>query len=362
LKDAETFFAHLTPKIQADLSGWYGSDAKLVGVPTFQPRDWSYFFRYVVQVSELENRAILVKVRHAENMDLSQAAVSEKMGQEAREEYETLKRLQSVFGKEKNSSLFLAIRPLALYEALNAVVMEEADLRTLRSFFRLSKMLIEGQARRTFEGYLELAGRWLRIFHDVNGSAGDGLIFEKALYETARQNLDRFKPHLNQKDKFLLGDLLDKLYEMSSGKVVPYIILHNDFNSANIFVTRDGRICSFDPHNRPGPLYIDLAKIITDVETYRIQLITNGLWVPYPRLQTFHASLLRGYFGSEAVDQSSLSLFRFLSLLEKWKDAEVRFESSTRKWKFVYSLAMPQIRRYFLYLIRNLVNEKFQGV
>src|SRR5688572_30903163 len=140
----------------------------------------------------MENQAILVKVRHSEKMNISQAAVSEKIGQEAREEYETLQRLQSLFGKEENSSLFMAIRPLALYEDLNAVVMEEADLRTLRSFFRAPKMLIEGQARQTFESYLELAGRWLRIFHifhNGNGRAGDGLIFGKPLYETARQNL-----------------------------------------------------------------------------------------------------------------------------------------------------------------------------
>jgi len=156
--------------------------------------------------------------------------------------------------------------------------------------------------------------------------------------------------------------LLDKIYRMHGGKVVPYRILHDDFNSANIFVTRDGRICSFDPHNRPGPLYVDLAKIITDVETYRIQVITNGLWVPYPRLQIFHISLLRGYFGSESVDQSALSLFRFLSLMEKWKDAEVKFESSASKWRFLYSLGTPQMRRYFLWLIHNLINEKFQGV
>ncbi|MDQ3005294.1 MAG: aminoglycoside phosphotransferase family protein [Chloroflexota bacterium] len=360
MKDADAFFAQLTPKIQADLPGWYGSGAKLVGEPTFQPRDWSYFFRYVVQVSELESRAILVKVRHTERMKLSRAIVSGKMGQEARQEYETLKRLQYVFNEEENSSLFLAIRPLALYEELNAVVMEQADLRTLRSFFRSPKMLMEGQARRAFEGYLELAGRWLRIFHDVNGSAGDGLLFDAAPYENACANLDKLKPNLSQKDQFLLGDLLDKLYKMYSDKVLPYCILHDDFNSANIFVTRDGRICSFDPHNRPGPLYIDLAKIITDVETYRAQLITNGLWVPHPRLQTFHASLLRGYFGSEAVDQSSLSLFRLLSLLEKWKEAEIKFESSSGKRKLVYSLAMPQMRKYFLHLIHKLISEKFQ--
>ena len=205
LKDADTFFAQLTPKIQADLPGWYGSEAKLAGEPTFHPRNWSFIFRYVVQVSEMESRAILVKVRHTEKMDLSQAAVNEKMGQEAREEYETLKKLQSVFSKEENSSLFLTIRPLALYEDLNAVVMEQAALRTLRSFFRSPKMLMEGQARKAFEGYLELAGRWLRIFHDSNGSAGEGPIFDESLYENARSNLDRIKPNLNQKDQFRSG-------------------------------------------------------------------------------------------------------------------------------------------------------------
>lgn len=360
MTDADTFFAQLTPKIQADLPGWYGSEAKLAGEPTFHPREWSFIFRYVVQVSEMEKKGILVKVRHAEKMDLSQAVVDEKMGKEAREEYETLKKLQSVFGKGENPSMFLSIRPLALYEDLNAVVMEQAALRTLRSLFRSPKMLIEGETRKAFEGYLELAGRWLRIFHDSNGNAGDGFLFDASLYENACANLDKIKPNLRQKDQFLLGDLLDKLYKTHGNKVVRYRILHKDFNSANIFVTRDGRICSFDPHNEPGPLYIDLAKIITDVETYRIQLITYGLWVPYLRLQTFHASLLRGYFGSEAVEQSSLSLFRFLSLLEKWKDAEVRFESSSRKRKLVYSLAMPQMRRYFLRLIYNLIGKNFR--
>ena len=359
MNDVDSFFAQLTPRIQSDLSGWYGSEAKLVGEPTFQPRDWSYFFRYVVQVSEMENRAVLVKVRHAEKMGLLQATVSEKMGQEAVEEYETLKKLQVIFSEVEDSSYFFAIRPLALYEDLNAVVMEEADLRTLRSFFNSPKMLREGEARRAFEGYLELVGRWLRIFHDSNESAGNGPTLDGTTYKNALYNLDQIKPRLSQKDWLLLGDLLDKLYQMYKGKIVPYHILHDDFNSSNIFVTGDGRICSFDPHNWPGPLYIDLAKIITDVETQRVQLITNGLWVPYTRLQTFHAALLSGYFGSEAVDHSSLSLFRFLSLLEKWKDAEIKFESASGKRKLVYSLAMPQIRRCFLRLIHSLISEKF---
>ncbi|HZJ23688.1 MAG TPA: hypothetical protein VFD54_10285, partial [Anaerolineales bacterium] len=148
MNDVDSFFAQLTPRIQSDLPGWYGSEAKLLGAPTFQPRDWSYFFRYVVQVSERESRAVLVKVRHAEKMGLLQATVSEKMGQEAVEEYETLKKLQVIFSEVEDSSYFFAIRPLALYEDLNAVVMEEADLRTLRSFFNSPKMLREGEARR----------------------------------------------------------------------------------------------------------------------------------------------------------------------------------------------------------------------
>jgi len=111
LKDVDTFFAQLTPKIQADLSGWYGGGAKLVDAPTFHTRNWSYFFRYIVQVSGTESKFILVKVRHTEKMKILQATVNEKMGQEARDEHKTLIMLQSVFSQEENSSLVFTIRP-----------------------------------------------------------------------------------------------------------------------------------------------------------------------------------------------------------------------------------------------------------
>jgi hypothetical protein len=360
--DLESFLSKLTPKIEADLAVWYGPSARLSGAPSFRPRDWSFFFRYVIQVSGTENRVVLVKIRHSEKMDLSQAAADEKMKQEARDEYASLLHLQIIFGREKNSSLFFATRPLALYENFNAVVMEEADIRMLRSFLQSPKTLVKRDARRKLAGYFEDTGRWLRIFHDSVESPGDGPVFSEAQYEDACGNLSTIEKFLDQKDRVALKRLVDQLYKLYGRKDIPYRSLHDDFSCANIFVTGDERICSFDPKNNAGCPYVDLARAIVDMETCRMQVVTKGLWIPYPRMQRLQSLLLRGYFGAEQVDYVILNLYRLLDLLEKWRDAEVKLESSTGRRRLMYSLGTFQMRGYYPLLIRRLMEEKFQDL
>lgn len=353
----DSFFSVLTPRIRADLPSWYGTDAKLVGVPKFFSRHWSFIVRYLVQVSDMDVKAILVKIKHTENMSLSEAILSQKMGQEAKDEYETLVKIQIIFSRGGNSYMFLAIRPLALYEDLNAVVTEEADIRTLKSLFQSSNMLVEGEARRTFEEYIKLTGRWLRIFHDQIGGVEDGILFPESLYQSAKENLKRIQSQAKHRDLADISDLVDSLYNRLGNLTIPYRILHEDFHLANVFVSDDGRICSFDPHNRPGSLYLDLAKFMTDLETTRMQVLTNGFMIPMPRLKMFNESLLQGYFDSEYIDHFALNLFRLLTLIQKWAENEIKLERSTGLRRFLYLLVTPQMRGYFQRLLDKLVAE-----
>jgi hypothetical protein len=360
IQELDSFLSVLTPKIQADLPEWYGTNAKLLGPPKFQPRAWSFFVRYVVQVSEDETNAILVKLKHTEKMSLFEALASDNMKQEAKDDYETLVKIKIIFSRGTNSYLFFAIRPLALYEELNVVVMEEANIRTLKSYFQSPKMFLDGQARKTFEEYLELTGRWLRIFHDHIGGVEEGILFPESLYQNARTNLEKIQARARQSDLSAVVELIDKLYDRCGNIKTPYHCLHEDFHLANVFVSSDGRVCSFDPHNRPGSLYLDLAKFITDLETHRLQVATNGLFVPPPRLKSFRETLLSGYFGIEYIDHFALNLFRLLTLIQKWEENEERLEQSSSLQRFLYSLGALQMRGYFGRIVDRLLDEQFQ--
>jgi hypothetical protein len=162
--ELDSFKLTLTNKIQQDLPTWYGPSAELLGSPTFQSRPWSYFFRYVVRVSGVSTKALLVKIRHTETMSIIEAMGHEKMKAEMQDEYDSLVKIRKTFANLPDE--FFAIRPLAYYADLNVLVMEEADIRPVKSYFQARAMWWEGQARVSFEGILARVGRWLRIFHD----------------------------------------------------------------------------------------------------------------------------------------------------------------------------------------------------
>ncbi len=348
----------LTSRLQTDLPAWYGAKARLAGPPTFHPRPWSYFFRYPFRTNGDNDRAILVKIRHARGMSLSEAVHSAEMGREARGEYESLARLHGVFGREEHAACFFAVCPLALYDDLNAVVMEEAGLRSLRSLLGSPRILLNGRAQADFKDYLGLAGNWLRVFHRTGGNpAGEGTVFTESSYENARQNFAAIGKFLDVNERSALPALLEKLYEIHGRAITPYRLLHDDFNCANIFVTKDHRICSFDPKNTVGPVYADLARIITDLETCRVQILSNGSALSSSYMQQFRASLLLGYFAAKPVDHALLDLFRLLSLLERWQEAETWFAGASLRARFLYAPAMPLIRKYLLRLLRAQMRE-----
>jgi hypothetical protein len=208
---------------------------------------------------------------------------------------------------------------------------------------------------------MELTGHWLQIFHEQFDAVREGPFFKESFYLAAKDNLKKIEEISGRSDLSFARDLLDKLYEKYSKKTLPYRTLHDNFSSANVFATSDGKICSFDPHNKPGPFYLDIAKLIIDLETCRIQVLTSGLSVPTSQLEKFNQSLLNGYFKTDPVNCPALNLFRLLLIIEKWEENEDKFKQATGKFRYLYSLITPLMRSYFTKLLRRQVYEKDYG-
>jgi hypothetical protein len=352
ISDLESFLAKLTPRIQTDLPGWYGNDARIIGSPEFRAREWSSLFRYAVRFSEVQTRVVLAKVRHVSEVDLENAVASRLMKNKIEYEYKTLLRIEQIF-EEERSPTFFTIHPLAYYEDLNAIVMEEADIIPLRSYFKGINMWSE-EGRRSFGAFLDNAGQWLRIYHDGMGEIEEGCLFSEKWFESTLTGLRIIEAANIHLDLKFIHLLLENLYKKYCNMHLPYKFLHNDFNCANVFVTKEGKIGSLDPQYAIGPVYTDLAKIITDMETCRVQVLTNGMKVPSSIMETFSFSLLKGYFKDEPFDPCALDLFRLLYLIKKWSDDENKLKQSTGK-KFLYYLGALEMRNYFLRHVREKV-------
>lgn len=354
LNDLQAFFTLLTPRIQRDLSLWYGSEARLEGQPTFHPRPWSYFFRYRI-VNGKEEKNLLAKIRHIENMDIFAAMKHPGMREEMKDEFEALVKLREIFSHPIDVERYATIRDLAFYEDLNILVMEEADIRTLKSRFQEPQMWVEGSARKAFDVHLELTGGWLRIFHDRIGEVHEGPFFTEPLYRKAQVHLERIR-RASGMDVKLIYTKLDEWFAQYHDQSLPYCMTHDNFSLSNVFVTGGEKICSFDPHNKPGAIYLDIAKLITDMETCSIQVATYGTSVPLSRLEGFNASFLRGYFHSDQADPHALTLYRTIHLLEKWDENEEKLADSTGAKKTLYGLAAIPMRRYFLKLLHRRIS------
>lgn len=352
----------LTSRIQADLPGWFGPQAGLAGAPTFHARRWSFFFRYPIQAADAHKTAILVKMRHLENMGVAEAAADEKMGREIKDEYESLRLIETIFSRHAEARLFYAIHALAWYEDLNAIVMEEADIRPLKSFFHAPAMWVEGKARRRLETFLERAGRWLRIYHDHSGHAREGPLFHQSLYKESREKLRIIEASPEKPDLSFARELLKNLYRTYGEKNLPYNVLHHNFSVNNVFVTGDGKICSFDPHHEPGPLYYDLAKLIVDLQTSSLQVVSRGRLAPDARLKTFNEAFLDGYFQGSPVDRRALDLFRFLILIEKWERSESKRSQAAGGSRYAYRFGARYLQTYYLRLLRRQALEQEYGI
>jgi hypothetical protein len=357
-QELEKLQAVLTARLQADVRAWYGAHASVIEPSSFDTRNWSFFFRYPVQILKEEPKIILVKIRRREKMRLEEAVVSNEIRNECRGEYESLIKIRDVFTRCDESSLFFTIRPLICYEELNAIVMEEAKIRSLKAHFHSPSMWVDGNHRRHFEKYMNLAGRWLRVFHDCNGSVDDGPFFRESIYQEVHEKLIKIEYYSESLNMTFAKALVDDLYGKYKYKVLPYGILHNDFSAANIFMTEDEKLCSFDPHNKYGTIYIDVAKLMVDLETSKLQLLGRGLHVPRLRMRAFGKSLLEGYFGTSPVNAFALNLFRLIHLIRKWEGVESRFKDTSGGSRIFYSPVITQARSSLLKLLREQADKQ----
>jgi hypothetical protein len=334
----------------------FGEGTKLVSpAPERIDRRYSFIFNYRFQTCNNQNHILQVKIPHEAWMGTLQESVrSAHLGEVVSDEYHRLTSIAYVISQTGRADLF-ALRPLALFPQYNAFLMERISLRMLKAYLpELAVILGSNKAWRKFEKDLRLSGEWLQVIHahfaDLQSGTPASLKLD-GIWITELKNLEgRLGRPLET-----LRDSFHQLYMDLRDEPVPLSGLHNDYQLGNIFVTPSGQVGALDPNwEEAGPIYHDLATLLTDPVSRRAGVFSWGLSFRQSLRRRYELAVLTGYFGSSRSAPPLLDFFCALTVLSKWRIDEEFLDSTRSNW---YGFAIPIIRRwirpYFQRLIRH---------
>lgn len=366
----------LTLTLRANLSDWYGIGATIISSPDVRMREWSVFVRYQIELADLQRRAILVKIRRHPDQSISDSISSPGLKEEGRNDYEALKAIENFVSTAENipggnntatpygyfsdeeKDHFCAVRPLAFFDPFSALVMEELEARPLRSMILNFKTAYHAGWQEQLSAWFYRSGRWLRVYHEQLGKLHEGPFFGDDIHAALEKSINAIEP-FHDFDFTPVRKVLQKTSAAYKDRSLSFGLLHWNFDCANFLVAEDNRIGILDPHFIDGPIYMDIAKIMTDLQTYRLQTLSYGLFIREKVMQKFHRSILQGYFGSEQPDEVAVNLYCIYAVLDKWQiDEEAEHEHGKEHgWlhQFIQSHATWR-RKYFMKLLSAYVD------
>jgi len=296
----------------------YGPGARLLSRPRMQRRSWSIHFLPTVETSDGEVD-LIVKIPLWERAPDLPSALAAGPQKATGAEYEMLGRIEEMVSTSGVPGL-AAVHRVAYAEAINAVVMERLNSRTMRE--------VRGP-RRTAAG--SLTGAWLRRFHDGIGSATEGVL-EPLDFGAELGDLEERAAGLSSA---LLASIasVEQAADRLVGHPVRRATTHGDLGPSNILVTPGGEVAVIDPNLVEAPVETDLAKLAVAVRTPRARLLTGT-----PMRTEMHEvekALLDGY-GDASPEIYRLS--RRVAAARRWVEIEEAAVGMKR-------LSLPMARR-----------------
>jgi len=323
----------------------------LADSPTRMQRNYSFLFRYSYYRDQERPTHLLVKIpRETWMTRLDQTISVPSLKEDARREYDVLHSIANIVEALEPPG-FCAINVLAYLDDYGAIVMEELELRPLKALY-LDKYIIMNSSEhwKRFENCLARAGELLRHIHSKLGDEKHVPLRETGAWSLVDREFSRLDSILPARSITKLRGGFELLYHKIETVESPVVTLHKDYHLGNIFLDGDDRIGILDPNwQAKGSIYEDLARLIVDPLTRKIQILSQGGYFRLPYARRFEKAVLSGYFGASQVDDRVLSFFSALMVLTLWRMNEESIKAPNSKVLHALlnrAFRIP-LRRYF---------------
>jgi hypothetical protein len=338
----------ITSRLDARLKEWYGDQAFWVSMnPKIRIYTSCFLLRYPI-MTQAGEKFILVKIRRRSEMrSLSEAILDRELHVKMQDEFRSLQAIHNFFDDVQAD--LGAVRPLLYLERWSALVMEEYQSVSLRYLLTQCGILFpRKESMLKMQDAAQKTGHWLRLFHHE---------FQPCSYvEPEEQIMTAVQSYTRQLENISRGrinaDSIKNIFadKMPLIKTIGLAVsqTHGDMSCDNILYSKDRRLCAIDVKGKFAPAYSDLGLILIHPETFKIQVLTFGLFYRERLLKAYRKAILEGYFGSAFEDKLLINLYCSLMLLDKW----VRYEDNASRYRglkwLLSRLLSPIPKLYFM--------------
>jgi hypothetical protein len=276
-----------------------------------EDREWSW--HWDLHVSGPDGGALLLKIPRWEEAPTLGEALAAGEQDSTHAEIDGLRRIEAAVLASGDPGL-TAVAPVGYVGEVNGILLRRMSGTSLRD--RLGRGRGSGDVGAIFERL----GRWIRVFHQIDGPPVARPFDAEAAVERSRA-LERGIRAADRAPRGLLPAMavLRLAAEGLDGTPEPWAEIHGDLNLSNVLVGRDDRVAVIDPNREGASALTDPVRVLTDTRLDRWQLITSGVGRPSAVLAEWEQRLLHGSgLGGEAM----LGFRLAEAAIERWVELE----------------------------------------
>ena len=290
-------FEELLPLLLADVHAIYGSGCRLAPAAVFE-RLYSYVLRVgVVHEGETRPREhLFVKVSKFKVVDGASTGMRARVEKDFRV-------TQRVFERMAGGDRYGAVRPIACYPALLAIVTEEVPGDTLlKAVEQRMRWALDSSRSADLEEVFGAAGTWIREFQEpAEGSFSPAWI--RDYIDSRLQRIAKVSGARGDRLRERVLRHIDRLGSRLPDAPAAEVTVHADLSPSNIMVC-DQRVVVLDfAMARPGHPLQDVARLFTQLDLLALKPQFRRAAV-----RPLQLALLRGFDPELRVDDAAFRL------------------------------------------------------
>ena len=316
----------LQKRIESFLQEWYPNSNLPLECTLIQRKAyrWSIHLIYQIFEGKVPFRKILVKLPNIHYIDNRQQDINFRPEDGGRLEYEALGFLYKNFSGENKKGI-TAIRPLAYYSEIDALVLEYLPGKNFLSVLQEAGALFGIFSDHNVAHKIAFdAGRLLAYIHQTSHKllpqpqALDELWLGRNL-DSKKDRLLALNPSQSVEKKILCTkDLIAKSLHKAHVGVIN-TKLHGDYYPENIVCSPDGSVFTIDTTlHQVGPVEHDIAKFLVGTEITKRNLLFGSIGLDKTLSISINQDFLEGYQSIGKYNHQALLTFQYMGLIQRW--------------------------------------------